>query len=286
MKKEQYRAFKEMLTEEMQAQDVVFEERQVLKVNRKLHGIIVRDAEDTEDAEDAEDSCVKSVFYAEDCFKEYQNGKSVCEIVQNMRKKIAESEEMRKIVSKPQELFRDEKWKACLIAQVINTKRNEEFLAKIPRRNLLDLSIIYRIELSNGMSAVVNHDMLRLFGETEEDLFKIAKKNILEKYPFSLFPVSIGLWGIVNTKFSYGASAILLESKLCEMASHADGNIYIIPSSINELLFIKADGGEEEALLSIIKYVNQTALEKEDILSDNLYHYDKDTKKLTLIEQK
>ncbi len=277
MKKEQYRAFKKMLTEEMQVQNVVFEERQVLKVNRKLHGIIVKDAED---------SCVKAVFYAEDCFKEYQNGKSVCEIVQNMRKKIAESEEMRKIVSKPQELFRDEKWKACLSAQVINTKRNEEFLAKIPHRNLLDLSIIYRIELSNGMSAVVDHDMLRLFGETEEDLFKIAKKNILEKYPFSLFPVSIGLWGIANTKFSYGASAILLESKLCEMASYADGNIYIILSSINELLFIKADGGEEEALLSIIKYVNQTALEEEDILSDNLYHYDKDTKKLTLIEQK
>ena len=98
--------------------------------------------------------------------------------------------------------------------------------------------------------------------------------------------MSVGLWGIVNTKFSYGASAILLESKLCEMASYADGNIYIIPSSINELLFIKADGGEEEALLNIIKYVNQTALEEEDILSDNLYHYDKDTKKLTLIEQK
>ena len=180
MKKEQYRAFKEMLTEEMRTQNVVFEERQVLKVNRKLHGIIVKDAEDAEDTEDAEDSCVKSVFYAEDCFKEYQNGKSVCEIVQNMRKKIAESEEMRKIVSKPQALFRDEKWKACLIAQVINTERNEEFLAKIPHRNLLDLSIIYRIELSNGMSAVVNHDMRRLFGETEEDLFKIAKKNILE----------------------------------------------------------------------------------------------------------
>ena len=121
--RDRYRAFKEMLTEEMHTQNVVFEERQVLKVNRKLHGIIVKDAEDTEDAED---SCVKSVFYAEDCFKEYQNGKSVCEIVQNMRKKIAESEEMRKIVSKPQELFRDEKWKACLSAQVINTKRNEE----------------------------------------------------------------------------------------------------------------------------------------------------------------
>ena len=56
--------FLEMLTEEMHTQNVVFEERQVLKVNRKLHGIIVKDAEDAEDTEDAEDSCVKSVFYA------------------------------------------------------------------------------------------------------------------------------------------------------------------------------------------------------------------------------
>ena len=35
--------------------------------------------------------------------------------------------------------------------------------------------------------------MLYGFGAAKEDLFKIAKKNILEKYPFALFPMSFGL---------------------------------------------------------------------------------------------
>ena len=36
-------------------------------------------------------------------------------------------------------------------------------------------------------------DMLYGFGAAKEDLFKIAKKNILEKYLFALFPMSFGL---------------------------------------------------------------------------------------------
>ena len=40
--------------------------------------------------------------------------------------------------------------------------------------------------------------MLYGFGAAKEDLFKIAKKNILEKYPFSLFPMSFVFYGIVD----------------------------------------------------------------------------------------
>ena len=35
--------------------------------------------------------------------------------------------------------------------------------------------------------------MLYGFGAAKEDLFKIAKKNFLEKYPFAFFPMSFGL---------------------------------------------------------------------------------------------
>ena len=44
--------------------------------------------------------------------------------------------------------------------------------------------------------------MLHSFGAAKEDLFKIAKKNILEKYPFSLFPMLFGFYGIVGNVYN------------------------------------------------------------------------------------
>ena len=274
MNYEQYEAFKKMLKEEMHTQNMVFTERQVLKVNQKLDGIAIKDAEN---------ESFETVFYPKACFRDYQNGKPISEIVKELSEKNSEKELAQEIISKAKGNIENQLWKECLVAQVINTKKNEEFLSNIPHRNLLDLSVIYRIVFSNSTSVVVNNKMLEDFGMEENQLFAIAKENVLKKHPFFLFSLCGGLCGIKNEM--YGANAILFETELDKAAENAGDDIYILPSSMHELLFVKAKEHEETALLAMIKEVNEVALEEEDFLSDNLYRYDRETKELRLIEQ-
>lgn len=271
---EQYEAFKKMLKEEMHTQNMVFTERQVLKVNQKLDGIAIKDAENEN---------IESVFYPKACFRDYQNGKTVQEIVKELREKAGESKSAQEVISNVKGNLENQMWKECLIAQVINTKKNDELLSNRPHRNLLDLSVIYRIVISNGMSIVVDNKMMSNFDMDENQLFAIAKENLLKKHPFFLFSLCGGLCGIKNEM--YGENAILFETELDKAAENAGDDIYILPSSMHELLFVKAKEHDERALLEMIKAVNETALEEEDFLSDNLYHYDRITKELRLIEQ-
>lgn len=275
MNYEQYEAFKKMLKEEMHTQNMVFTERQVLKVNQKLDGISIKDAEN---------ETIEAVFYPKACFRDYQNGKTVQDIVKELREKADESKSAQEVISNVKGNLENQMWKECLIAQVINTKKNDELLSNLPHRNLLDLSVIYRIAISDGMSIVVDNKMLSNFDMDENQIFAIAKENLLKKHPFFLFSLFGGLCGIKN-EMSYGANAILFETELDKAAEHAGDDIYILPSSIHELLFVKAKEHDEAALLETVKEVNETTVDEEDFLSDNLYHYDRITKELRLIEQ-
>lgn len=89
---------------------------------------------------------------------------------------------------------------------------------------------------------------------------------------------------LTNSAGLNGAAAMLYEGTLDECSKKAGGNIYIMPSSIHEMIFINENlVDDEEELLGIVKDVNDNVVNKIELLSYNIYYYNCYRKKLTMV---
>ena len=123
---------------------------------------------------------------------------------------------------------------------------------------------------------------------TENELFDTAEKNAEEESVIismndmlaSLMPGfdcgndDLPMWVVTNKDKAFGGRELLYKEVFNRFCSKHDlSRIYIIPSSVHELLII--DGGIEMAdLNALISTVNTNEVNPEDWLSDHVYVYD------------
>ena len=55
---------------------------------------------------------------------------------------------------------------------------------------------------------------------------------------------------------------------------------YILPSSIHEILLVDCDKAELSALQNMVRDVNRTVLDAQDVLSDTVYIFENDCVKV------
>ena len=92
------------------------------------------------------------------------------------------------------------------------------------------------------------------------------------------------MYVLSNTSKNYGASTILTETARQKILNQfPNGKVTIFPSSVHELILIRTEYDENiENLQQMVREINHTELSKEDFLSDNVYHFDAHTGKLTI----
>lgn len=92
------------------------------------------------------------------------------------------------------------------------------------------------------------------------------------------------MYVLSNTSKNYGASTILTETARQKILNQfPNGKVTIFPSSVHELILIRTEYDENiENLQQMVQEINHTELSKEDFLSDNVYHFDAHTGKLTI----
>lgn len=176
--------------------------------------------------------------------------------------------------------------------QVINTKKNKTLLLDIPHREYLDLSIIYRyaanISDSDIATAIINNNLMNEFKLTEEELYEAAYENtrkILK--PKVTSPGFPGFYMISNDLNIFGANGILYKDIIAKEAKKLNTDVYLIPSSIHELLIQPvSDTLKPKDLKEIIKDANENVIDPEDYLSDNLYVYKLETDTIEIMEVK
>ena len=82
------------------------------------------------------------------------------------------------------------------------------------------------------------------------------------------------LYACTNDVKMNGAGAVLYDGVLKRFAEKAGCDIYILPSSVHEVLLVaSAMGIKPEDLKKMVKDVNRTTVSKEDFLSDNVFVY-------------
>ena len=194
--------------------------------------------------------------------------------------------------------------KICL--RVINYEKNLELLKDVPYRRFLDLAITYRITvvLSNCTegSILVSNALLKAWGITESELLDVAYHNTFSENGVRVRSMSEILQGFVerdssmtglfqaisetdelmyvadNGTFFGGGVSILMKEAFQQFAEKEGHDIYIIPSSTHELILVlKKEDIRWECLRDMLLEVNQFVVAEEDVLSDHLYLYERET---------
>lgn len=164
----------------------------------------------------------------------------------------------------------------------VNIERSKGMLEQAVNCHYLeDIAITYRIDIDMGNgtgSVVITNKHLESLEITKEELCDRAISNIQGKADFvsmgSMFGVEDSpLYIITNSARTYGASMIL-DKGVVERLKEI-GEVFIIPSSIHEVILVPAsdDKNDVKFLIDMIKMINATEVQPEDFLSDNLFKF-------------
>ena len=194
-----------------------------------------------------------------------------------------------------------DKVKDKIVARVVNAEQNAELLEGRPYTMMADdLAVTYHVNLSeNGeglMSTAVTNALADTYGLDADGLHEIAMKNMPEnnKTTFrGMTEVLMEMMGgemppglempdgkeqmyvLSNETKMNGAVAMMDTQTMDQIAEKLEGDYYILPSSIHEVLVVPMDAGmDREMLENMVREVNQTQVAPADRLSDHVYAYD------------
>ena len=89
------------------------------------------------------------------------------------------------------------------------------------------------------------------------------------------------MYVLSNSTRLYGAGAILYDDILKEFADKKQSNLFILPSSVHEVIIIPdKDHITKTKLQGMVKEVNETQVAEQEVLSDSVYYFDRNTNKI------
>lgn len=201
--------------------------------------------------------------------------------------------------------------------KLVNKDNNLELLNNVPYVEFLDLAIIFIIDIPllhreiEGTVTISNKHM-EIWGIDKEELFDNAKRNSLEKSPAVIKSMNEvirdmyindiaseiadddEIYAMLDSAESYlyvltneakhnGAITMTYENVIRDFANEKESNVYILPSSIHELILVPAEGSmSTNELKDMVQSVNQSHLDEVEVLSNNVYYYDRKKDKITI----
>ena len=270
------------------------------KVNRTMDGLSIYKSGDTQ---------IFPTIYVEDMYRHYQSCNDLEAVLRQSAGKYAEMQDR---VKEFKTDFSMEHFKDNVVMCLVNTEQNRELLADVPNRAFHDLSVIYRWVIEGipdaAGSVMVTDSVAKMAGVTEEELFRCASENTRRINPVSIITMQEllfeamslppelksmfvqkkspgeNMWIITNENRYNGAVSMLYEENLHELAEKLGDDLFILPSSIHEVIAVPAGmaEGNPAYLAEMVHDVNMGEVELEERLSNSVYHYDRNARKVTL----
>ena len=184
--------------------------------------------------------------------------------------------------------IRLEDHKDHIIANLISRGRNQELLETIPHADLMDMAVIYRL-VSNineqGInSCIITNDMLGGSPLSPEEIQRLALENTPRLLPPRIYHGDEeGVFVVTNESGICGAAVMLDDDQLQKVANLADGDFYILPSSIHEFFAVAADKIEPAELLRMLIAGNSGITAERDQLSKCIYMYAAEEHQLRIV---
>ncbi len=252
------------------------------------------------------ETCISPSVYLEPLYEQFQNDDYLCELAHTVIQ-LAKENPLTGIL--PDDFFMSyEKIKPRVCYRLVNYEKNKEFLKELPHDKVLDLAVIYYYSvepeyLSNASVLIRNIDLQR-WKVSAEEVREDAKRNTPYLFDWQLITIwdlmegllldrgvefpselkegdSINMYILTNKEKYFGAACVLYPHVLETIAERLKSHFFILPSSIHECIIMPASGlFTQESLSKMVTEINESQVDEIEILSDQAYYYDRNTKKV------
>lgn len=261
----------------------------VLKNNDiRLTGIVIMKESDS----------MSPTIYLEEPYRRYQDGVSIQKIMEEIMVLYKAHACNLKL---DMDFFRDFSLVENRIChKLVNYEKNQELLQDIPWFKWHDLAVTFYYAMEEAVlgraSVMIHNNHLDMWGQPAEEIYRIANRNMRLKMPDVLLPMhklmeemlgakaegmDLSLYVLTNRNKIFGASAMLYSDKMKLLADNLDTDLLILPSSVHEVLLLPDDRKQEyDFYRKMVKEVNTTQVDPEEILSFGLYRYDREKEEI------
>ena len=251
---------------------------------------------------------VSPIIYMEQFFDEIRQGEPV-ELVMNRIASCIEKSSRAPFMNSGIDLANYDSLKEHLAIKLVNTQANRKRLEEMPHENIEDLSLICYVDFpvdsrEEKVTLEVKNQHLSIWNIDAKELFQQAKSNthpVNTPVLYSTFAAWESLGGesiknlldenttefgsrsheasylLTNMEMKYGAAMITQPEVLEKLEKLFPEGFYILPSSIHEIVITPNDGERGPRMLGeMVRAVNQAEVDREEVLSDRIYSYDKE----------
>lgn len=241
-------------------------------------------------------------------YKAYQNGQPIEDLMENIASVIKEA--FQSVRGKTPNIDIANIPEDKVFFQLINTDSNKDLLSTCPHREFHDMSLIYRMlynKSDDGIESVrITDDLMNTWGVDEEKLFELASENTKEIFKpriQTMGEVMMGflgmdesmdpemldellesspLWLVSNDMCVNGATMMVYDDVLSDVAGRIGDDLYILPSSLHEFLAVPMSEIDPDDLSHMVQDVNQEHVNEEDRLSNQVFSYDRKAHELNV----
>ena len=213
-----------------------------------------------------------------------------------------------------------EEMKRRICYRLVNLEANKDMLMKVPYEQIAnDLALVYFLDLNRNATITITEELLKAWNIEKDELYKVAQDNMPVLYPpqlrsmadvmidmlgndFEMMKIEFGKTDLDEEEFreflknevigggapmyvlqgreSFGASVLLYED-MDKILRERFGDVYIIPSSVHEVLVVPVDEARNMGLTAndikiLVEQVNETTVAPDERLSNNVYVINKD----------
>lgn len=258
-------------------------------------------------------------IYLNNFYESYQMGKPLNVILQEIIECHVEAKEQLAITVG--DVLNFEEVKEKIVLRLVNYDMNKEQLKDCPHKQFMDLAITFRYlaeKTDSGLaSSLIFNKELEIWGVELDELYSIALSNTIREFPCkteSLLKAftdnfmerlpkhlqedflrdvqeleeiggRIHMHILSNDVGLNGATCLLYDGVLKQFADEHDCNLFVLPSSVHEtILVLDKDDAEPESLKELVIEANKDAVGLIDLLSNNIYYYDREKDEITICQ--
>ena len=204
-------------------------------------------------------------------------------------------------------------YKDDLRVRLVNMNSNKEDLKYLIHEPVgcgyaLMAYIMLPKQIAQDIGVRISKTMAIKSGLDKREIMDIAMKNTIEHAPAELFKLADALFlmpgtgegnllgkqieltdepcllVLKNQDDRFGATALFYPDVQKQVAEAVQGDYFVLPSSIHEVLILKDDGTQNvKDLVEMVKNVNDMQVAPEEQLGNKVLHYRKDLERLEVV---
>lgn len=250
---------------------------------------------------------IAPTIYLDSFYELYTNGENIKNIIRQIE--VIYEQNKNNVTFDVNILKHFDTIKDKIVYKVVNYRSNEKLLEQVPHKRILDLAVVFYCLLDNeygrSATALIYNNNLKNWNVTIDDVYKAALKNtpdllhskissmaaLFEKCGVNVDGEEVDLkdyvpsdmYVLTNESKLNGAACILYENVLYDFAQKLGADLYILPSSVHEVILLpKLSMFEKDELVNMVKEVNTEGAAADEVLSDHVYEYNRTERLITM----